>query len=158
DASADPHLGDASVADEELDRAPPVEAVAGHVDGHRVPIGLAVPRNVDDLEMRALADVVRPVPFAYAVVPAELATPVVQVGVIRECGDEAIRLAGVRRIDELADRLRQLLCRHRQATPPLANRTCPLIHRAGPARNAATVAMSSGRPRRSRGGRAASRS
>src|SRR5690606_31801146 len=81
DASADPHLGDASVADEELDRAPPVEAVAGHVDGHRVPIGLAVPRNVDDLEMRALADVVRPVPFAYAVVPAELATPVVQVGV-----------------------------------------------------------------------------
>src|SRR5262249_33780644 len=48
--------------------------------------------------------------------------------------------------------------RGHQATPPFAYRTWPLTHRAGPARNATTSAMSDGRASRSSGGAAAARS
>jgi len=110
---ADPQARDPPVAQLEVHRARPVEAVAGDFQGHGVASGRGARLGADNLEMRSDADVVGAVPAAHPLQAVELAAPVVEVGVLGERGDERVRVPAVGRLDEVLDRGRQVIVSHR---------------------------------------------
>src|SRR5580700_7126584 len=111
--SADPQARDPPVAQLEVHRAGPVEAVAGDRHGDGVAAWRGARLGADELEMRSDADVVGAVPGAHALVAVELAAPVVEVGVLGKCRDERVGVPAVGRLDEVLDRGRQAVLSHR---------------------------------------------